>query len=344
MHILLVEPDRQQFTRMEPLLRESGHVVTTTPRGFDGLETLRAGQTKMVFVGHQLDDLDCVDFVRVARRMGLAQYLYIMVLVDAHDQQRINSALGAGADDYMIKPIDPVELSLRVRNAERIVSIDTRDDAIIAMAKLAESRDSCTGRHVERVRLYSRELAQAMWEMGHYFGQIDSYFVELIYRTAALHDLGKVAIPDSILSKPGKLTPSEMDMMKRHTLIGAETLASVMTESDKCRFMQMGKEIALGHHERWDGRGYPNQVAGTRIPLAARIVSVADVYDALTSARSYKPAFPHEDALRLIVDGAGTQFDPLVVEAFAAIERMVDQIRQRESDPLDIAGSIKSAA
>jgi putative two-component system response regulator len=344
MHILLVEPDRQQSARTEQLLRESGHVVTTTPRGFDALETLRAGETKMVFADHRLEDLDCADFVRIARRMGLAQYLYIMVLVDTHDQQRINAALGAGADDYMIKPVDPVELSLRVRNAERIVSIDTRDDAIIAMAKLAESRDSCTGRHVERVRLYSRELAQAMWEMGFYFGQIDSYFVELIYRTAALHDLGKVAIPDAILSKPGKLTSAEYEMMKRHTLIGAETLSSVMTESAKCRFMKMGQEIALAHHERWDGNGYPNRIAGTAIPLAARIVSVADVYDALTSARSYKHAYPHEQALRMIIDGAGTQFDPLVVEAFAAIERMVDTIRLRESDPEDMACTIKPAA
>jgi response regulator RpfG family c-di-GMP phosphodiesterase len=117
-----------------------------------------------------------------------------------------------------------------------------------------------------------------------------------------------------------------------------------MTDGAKCRFMKMGQEIALAHHERWDGKGYPNGTSGTDIPLAARIVSVADVYDALTSARSYKAAFPHEEALRLIIDSAGTQFDPLVVEAFAAIERMVDQIRQREADPEDIAGSIRPAA
>lgn len=342
MHILLVEPDRSAALRFEQQLAIGGHVVTHTARGFEALDLLRAGQTQMLVADQALTDLETVDLVRIARKLGLNQYLYIMVLTDRHDQETINKALAAGADDYMLKPVDPVELSLRVRNAERIVSIDTRDDAIIAMAKLAESRDATTGRHVERVRLYSRELAQAMWEMGHYFGQIDANFVELIYRTAALHDLGKVAIPDSILLKPGKLTDAEHDAMKQHTLIGAETLASVVTEGNRCRFLQMGREIALCHHERWDGLGYPKGLRGEQIPLAARIVSVADVYDALTSARAYKPAFSHQQALQMVVDAAGTQFDPLVIESFAAIERTVDQIRSREADPdttpLRIAG------
>ncbi len=336
MHILLVEPDRPQALRFEQQLCAQGHIVTWSARGFEALDTVRNEQVQMVVVDQSLTDLETVDFVRIARKLLLAQYIYIMVLVDHHDQNVINSLLDAGADDYMLKPINPLELSLRIRHAERIASIDTRDDAIIAMAKLAESRDSTTGRHVERVRLYAREIAQAMWEMGHYFGQIDSSFVELIFRTAALHDLGKVAIPDSILSKPAKLTPFEFDAMKKHTLIGAETLASVITESNRCKFLAMGREIALSHHERWDGSGYPHGLSKTDIPLSARIVSVADVYDALTSTRSYKEAYTHEDSLRLIVEGIDTQFDPLVVEAFAAIESTVNRIRQRESDPSPI--------
>jgi len=330
MHILLVEPDRTQALRFEQQLVTSGHIVTTCTRAFEALDLLRTGGVQMLVADQALTDLETDDLVRIARKMGLAQYIYIMVLVDSRDQEKINHVLASGADDYIVKPVDPVELSLRVRNAERIVSIDTRDDAIVAMAKLAESRDSTTGRHVERVRLYSRELAQAMWEMGFYFGQINGTFVELIYRTAALHDLGKVAIPDSILLKPGKLTEHEYDSMKRHTLIGAETLASVVTEGNRCKFLQMGREIALAHHERWDGKGYPNGIAGEHIPLAARIVAVADVYDALTSARTYKAAFPHEQSLRMIIESAGTQFDPLVVESFAAIESTVNRIRQRE--------------
>ena len=332
MQVLLVQPDRSAALRFEQQLLAQRHVVTITTRAFDAIELLRTGRFSMLIADQTVTDLPINDLARIARKMGLSQYLYVMVLADRHDQQQINAALAAGADDYMLKPVDPVELSLRVRNAERIVSIDTRDDAIIAMAKLAESRDATTGRHVERVRLYSRELAQAVWEMGYYFGQIDSTFVDLIYRTAALHDLGKVAIPDAILSKPGKLTAEEFDAMKLHTLIGAETLASVESDHARCQFLQMGREVALCHHERWDGRGYPRGLAGEAIPLSARIVSVDDVYDALTSQRSYKPAFAHQQAVRSVVENAGTQFDPLIVEALAAIESAFDHIRQQQGD------------
>ncbi|HEX8341847.1 MAG TPA: HD domain-containing phosphohydrolase [Tepidisphaeraceae bacterium] len=332
MQVLLVQPDRSAALRFEQQLLAQQHVVTIATRAFEAIELLRTGRFGMMIADQALTDLEITDLARIARKMGLAQYLYIMVLATQHDQKNINAALAAGADDYMLKPVDPVELSLRVRNAERIVSIDTRDDAIIAMAKLAESRDATTGRHVERVRLYSRELAQAVWEMGFYFGQIDSTFVELIYRTAALHDLGKVAIPDAILTKPGKLTEAEFAAMQRHTEIGAAALASVETDHSRCQFLQMGREIALSHHERWDGRGYPRGLAGENIPLSARIVSVADVYDALTSQRSYKPAFTHDAAMRSVIENAGTQFDPLVVEAMAAIESSIDRYRKQEAD------------
>ena len=334
MHVLLVQPDQSVALRFEQQLATQEHVVTVTSRAFEAIELLRGGRFGMLIIDQALTDLDATDLARIARKMGLAQYLYIMVLVERHDQRSLNALLAAGADDYMLKPADAVELSLRVRNAERIVSIDTRDDAIIAMAKLAESRDATTGRHVERVRLYARELAQAVWEMGFYFGQIDSTFVDLIYRTAALHDLGKVAIPDAILNKPGKLTADEFTAMQKHTLIGASTLASVITDHARCQFMQMGEAIALSHHERWDGLGYPLGIAGEAIPLAARIVSVADVYDALTSQRTYKPAYSHDQAMRLLIDTAGTQFDPLVIEAAAAIEASLNRIRASEADPI----------
>lgn len=333
MRILLVLSDRLTTSRLQQTLTEAGHVVTTASRGFEAVDLLSTGQFGMLLTARTLSDFEGLELIRLARKNGISPYLYITLVTEPIEQHDINKALAAGADDYMRLPIDPIELTLRVRNAERIVAIDTRDDAIIAMAKLAESRDSHTGRHVERVRLYARELAQAMWEMGTYFGQIDANFVELIYRTAALHDLGKIAIPDAILLKPGKLSEYEYEVMKQHTTIGAETLASVITQRSACKFLTMGRDIAQCHHERWDGRGYPNKLEGEEIPLAARIVSVADVYDALTSVRVYKAAFSHQDALQMIVDGGGTQFDPMVVEALAASERPIDQIRVRETDP-----------
>ena len=333
MKILLVMPDRQTSKRLIQTMTETGHVVTLAQRGFEAVDLLQTGTFGMLMTARNLADFDGIELMRIARKNGTSPYLYITLLADSSDQQDINKALAAGADDYVRLPVDGIELSLRIRNAERIVSTDTRDDALIAMAKLAESRDSHTGRHIERVRLYARELAQAVWEMGSYFGEIDANFVELIYRTAALHDLGKIAIPDAILLKPGKLTELEYGVMKEHTSIGAQTLASVMTPRNACKFLFMGRDIAQSHHERWDGKGYPHQLTETNIPLAARIVSIADVYDALTSIRCYKPAFTHDHALQLIVDGADTQFDPLIVEGFAAIETSVNKIRAREQDP-----------
>lgn len=333
MRILLVVADRTVSSRLQQTLTEAGHVVTIASRGFEAVDLLATGQFGMLLASRHLPDFEGLDLIRMARKGGISPYLYITLITEPVEQTEINKALAAGADDYVRMPVDPVELTLRVRNAERIVAIDTRDDAIIAMAKLAESRDSHTGRHVERVRLYARELAQAMWEMGSYFGQIDASFVELIYRTAALHDLGKIAIPDAILLKPSKLNDHEHEVMKQHTTIGAQTLASVITQRSACKFLTMGRDIAQCHHERWDGKGYPNQLKGEQIPLAARIVSVADVYDALTSVRVYKAAYSHTDALQMIIDGGGTQFDPLVVEAMAASERTINQIRERETDP-----------
>ena len=334
MNILLVSGDVSQCAHLQQQLTELGHKVSSVGRGFEALDMLGGGTFGMMLAARKLPDMEGLDLVKLARRNGVTPYLYIMLIGQSVAQHEVNAALSAGADDHIVQPVDIVELSLRVRNAERIVAIDTRDDAIIAMAKLAESRDANTGRHVERVRQYSRELAQALWEMGAYSGQVDATFVEMIFRTAALHDLGKIAIPDAILLKPGRLSPREYDVMKSHTTIGAETLASVLNQRSDCRFLRMGHDIALNHHERFDGTGYPNNIRGTAIPLPARIVSVADVYDALTSIRPYKPAFSHDEAMQMIVDGAGTQFDPNVVESFAAIERQVHQIRQREMDPM----------
>lgn len=333
MNILIVSGDVSLCAHLQQQLTELGNKVSSVNRGFEALDVLGGGNFGMMLTCRNLPDMEGLDLVRLARRGGVTPYLYIMLMSPSAAQHEVNAALSAGADDHITQPVDNVELSLRVRNAERIVAIDTRDDAIIAMAKLAESRDANTGRHVERVRHYSRELSQAIWEMGAYPGQVDATFVEMIFRTAALHDLGKIAIPDAILLKPGRLSAREYDVMKQHTIIGSETLASVLNQRSDCRFLRMGHDIALNHHERFDGTGYPHGKSGQDIPLCARIVSVADVYDALTSVRPYKPAFSHDEAMRMIVDGAGTQFDPAVVEAMAAIERQVRQIRQREADP-----------
>ena len=213
-----------------------------------------------------------------------------------------------------------------------------RDDAqqatIMAMAVLAEQRDNETGKHLERVSEYCQLVALGLREDGHYEDLITDEWVRDLYRSAPLHDIGKVGIPDRILLKPGKLDPDEWETMKQHTTIGAETLRSVMGERANS-FLKMSLDIAWCHHEKWDGNGYPRALRGGEIPLSARILALADVYDALTTVRPYKQAWTHDEALEWIKGGAGSHFDPDVVAAFVARAEQADAIRARLADTAD---------
>lgn len=189
----------------------------------------------------------------------------------------------------------------------------TKSGIIFGLAKLAESRDNDTGDHLDRIRHYVLTLAQ---DLQGTYPEIDEKFLEDIALASSLHDIGKVGIPDAVLLKPGRLTDLERKIMQFHPLIGHECLEAIKSRIGSDEFLKMASEICHYHHERWDGKGYPENIAGDKIPLAARIVAVADVYDALTSRRPYKEPFSHEKSFEIICKEAGTQFDPMVVEAF----------------------------
>ena len=215
--------------------------------------------------------------------------------------------------------------------------VDTRDVAVFALAQLAESRDPETGQHLERIRAYCRILAEQLRKEGPYTGLIDEQFVEDIYRSSPLHDIGKVGIPDAILLKPDRLSEREFAILKRHTVIGAGALERAAAHSGCGGFLQMAADIARYHHERFDGTGYPAGLRGFEIPLAARIVALADVYDALTSVRVYKSAYDPEVAQLMIEQQSGKHFDPAVVEAFQArahefleLQGLLDRSHNRE--------------
>jgi len=209
------------------------------------------------------------------------------------------------------------ELSERLQQRTSEI-FGTRDAAVFGLAQLAESRDPETGEHLRRIQRYSRILAEHLARQGPYTDHIDDRFLEDIFRSSALHDIGKVGIPDTILLKPGRLTPAEFEVMKRHSVIGAESLARTTDYTEHARFLSMAVVIARHHHEWFDGAGYPDGLAGTDIPLPARIVAVADVFDALTSKRVYKDAMSLEEAKSVIENEEGTHFDPAVVDAFRA--------------------------
>ena len=223
-----------------------------------------------------------------------------------------------------------------------------RDEAqhatILALARLAERRDNETGKHLERVSSYSRLIAEGLREDGWYRDVISDDFVCNLVRSAPLHDIGKVGIPDAILLKPGKLTPDEWEVMKTHTLIGAETLRSVIADNTNQRFLEMSLDIAWCHHEKWDGSGYPRGLAGDAIPLSARILALADVYDALTSVRPYKQAWTHVDSVAWLVAGSGQHFDPHIVAAFTARAERADEIRAQLADTSEDLARVGSRA
>jgi putative two-component system response regulator len=221
---------------------------------------------------------------------------------------------------------------VRLRAGQRILSMDSRHLMIFALAKLAESRNPETGAHLERIRAYCHVIAQDLSGQVKFSSQVDGEYVQTIYQTSPLHDIGKVGIPDSVLLNPGRLSDREWSIMKQHTIIGAETLRAVAREHAQAAFLDMAYEIALSHHECFDGSGYPHGLSGEQIPLSARIVSLADVYDALTTKRVYKDAFSHDVARAIILDGIGAHFDPDIVNSLLRNEEEFIGIRDRFAD------------
>ena len=208
-----------------------------------------------------------------------------------------------------------------------------RDAMILAMASLAETRDHETGNHIRRTQHYVRALAEALRDNGGYEEHLSDEQIDLLYKSAPLHDIGKVGIPDSILLKPGRLEPEEFEVMKTHAELGRAAIATAERYMGTTTpFLSLAKEIAHTHHEKWNGTGYPQGLKGEDIPICGRIMAIADVYDALVSERIYKPAMPHDDAVGLIVREAGTHFDPRLVGIFAKIAPKFAEIRRQFGD------------
>lgn len=204
-----------------------------------------------------------------------------------------------------------------------------RTSTILGLAKLAEYRDQGTGAHLERIREYSKIIALELSKEPKYRGFITEDYIDAIYQSSILHDIGKVGIPDAILLKPSKLLPEEFEIIKQHTTFGGDALKSVEANVTRDSFLTIGKEIAYHHHEKWDGTGYPHGLKGEQIPLATRIVSLADVYDALTSKREYKAAYTHEEATKILILEKGSHFDPDVVDAFMATNHVFKRMRNK---------------
>jgi putative two-component system response regulator len=327
--VLIIDDSDINLTLIKALVLKLGEC---NPILFDkpiaALEWCRSHVPDLVIVDYMMPDLDGLQFISAFRALhGRNEIPVLMITANDQKEVRYNALLG-GANDYLTKPIDRIEFSARARNMlslragqkfladraehlaelveERTAEIREREkELIFRISRAAEFRDPETGAHIQRMAHYSQIIARGL--------DLSVAQQKLILQAAPMHDVGKIGIPDYILLKPGKLTPEEFEVMKGHARIGYE-----MLKDSRSEIIQAGAEIAISHHEKYDGSGYPKGLKGKDIPLFGRIVAVADVFDALTSERPYKRAWALEDARKFLEDGRGQHFDPLCVEAFLA--------------------------
>lgn len=335
--IVVVDDERSNRVALQRTLEELGfRNLTLLSGGAEALDHVRSHEADLVVLDLHMPEVDGFGFLdEIQRDLDAGSYLPILVVTGDHKWDVRQRALRMGARDFLNKPFDVAELGARVLNlletrqlhlqmadTNRLLESRVRrrtwelarakDEILFRLARAAEYRDDVTGRHAERVGEASRILGL---EMG-----LPEPVTATLRRAAPLHDIGKIAIPDAILLKEGPLEPEEMEFMRRHTIIGADLL-----EDSSSEIIQEARTIALTHHERWDGLGYPGGLAEERIPLSGRIVALADALDAVTHARPYKGAVPFEDARRRLREDAGSAFDPRVVEA---MEGAVDELEE----------------
>lgn len=345
MNALVVDDDETSIIMVENVLNQMGYEVHVAHNGREALEILGKKSIHLVITDWEMPEMNGIELCHAIRRSDFSGYVYIIMITGRDGSRQRIEGLHAGADNFLTKPLNPAELLVCLKTAERILALETCELAIFALAKLAESRDSETGAHLERVQGYVRILAEHLSAREKFRGVIDDDYIRLIYQTSPLHDIGKVGIPDSILLKAGKLTEREFAVMKTHAQIGAQTLDAALQRFPNAKFLQMARSIAASHHEKFDGTGYPNGLAGENIPLCGRIVALADVYDALTSRRVYKPPMSHDQAREIIVRDSGSHFDPEIVAAFLSHEAEFDAIRKEltDTEPAPLAVSARAA-
>ena len=353
--LLVVDDTPANLTLISELLVEHYHVRVATS-GEIALGLVRRSAPDLILLDVMMPDMDGYEVCRQLKSDPRTQDIPILFLTAKHQPDDERNGLELGANDYLSKPVNPPVLLARVQNQLRLkaatdllraqndfldqeVLARTRelqavhDVTILALASLAETRDNETGNHLLRTQHYVRVLAEQLSLHPRFAGHLDKPSIERLFKSAPLHDIVKVGIPDRILLKPGRFTPEEFAIMQRHPRLGYQALEHAEELlGQPVAFLQTAKEIALCHHEKWDGSGYPQGLVGEQIPVSARLMAVADVYDAVISRRVYKPEMPHEKAAAIIRDGSGTHFDPAVVEAFLALQQDFKQIAARYAD------------
>jgi response regulator RpfG family c-di-GMP phosphodiesterase len=327
MNVLIVDDSPTNLLLLTHLVSKlDGCVPVAVDSALKAIEWCEANEPDIVLTDYMMPDMDGLELLKHLRNSEKTFEVPIVIVTTADLKEVRRSALELGASDFITKPVDPAELQARVKNllalraSQKKLKDRAAQDLIIRLSRAAEYRDPETGAHIERMARYSVLIAEVIG--------FSPEELESILLAAPMHDVGKVGIPDMILLKPGRLTPEEFSVMKEHAKLGFDILKGSVSP-----LVKLAAEIALSHHEKFDGSGYPNGLVGEAIPLAGRIVAVADVFDALTSARPYKEPWPVEKALDFLKEGKGGHFDPNCVEAFLSRLSDVLEIRDRFHDP-----------
>jgi putative two-component system response regulator len=342
--VLIVDDVDMNVMILEEILKDDYHIITAS-NGKEALAKLRDAEElpKIILLDVMMPEMTGRQMFEIMKADNAFKRIPVIFITAENDSE--SELLAAGAVDFINKPFLPEIVKLRVRNqielknysdsleimvAEKTAeATKTLDNALQGLANVIEHRDLESGEHVKRTQLFVKALMDYLIESGSiYAGEFVKLQPDIIMKSMALHDVGKIAIPDRILLKPGKLDADEYEIMKTHTTRGKEIIAE-LGDVNQSLYLKHCEDICYGHHERWDGKGYPRQLKGEEIPLAARLASLADVYDALVCARVYKAAMPYEEAINMIVDGANNgQFDPVIASAVVKIQDRFKEISQ----------------
>ncbi len=354
--VLVVDDTPENLTLISSLLKNKYKIKVATS-GAKALSIMANSKQKpdLILLDIIMPDMNGFDVCKKLKRSEHASIpvIFLTSLTRIEDEEK---GLKAGAVDYIHKPISPpillarVATHLKLKEANDFLKVQNQilekmvkkrtmevnrshQATIVAMGALAEYRDPETGNHLRRTQHYVKMLAEELSKMPDFAEYLSTKRIDVLFKSAPLHDIGKVGVPDSVLLKPGKLTAKEYEIMKEHTIFGKNAIHEAQNQLELSNtFFSMSEQIAAYHHERWDGKGYPHNLAGTDIPLSARLMAIADVYDALVSKRIYKPSFPHEDAVQIIKENSGSQFDPDIIKAFLNIADKFAGIMEKFSE------------
>ena len=359
--VLIADDSRVVRTMYRHVFPEERYDLILKENGKEVLDCFHEFSPDIILLDVEMPVMDGITACgEILKKLGGA-FIPIFMVTSLKDKETISKIFQTGAHDYLNKPFHEEEIIARVETHVRIKRMiarqkkleealmeanrcldqkvkertrtieETQEALLIGMAKLAEFRDPDTGAHIERTRALCMALAIAASMDERFVDQISSDFIGNLYKSAPLHDIGKVGVPDHILGKPGKLSDEEFQRMKEHSRTGGAAVAEAEKSLSGASFLETAKNVALYHHERYDGKGYPFGFSGEDIPLEARIMAIADIYDALVSRRIYKPPLSHQEALSIIQGEAGKHLDPRLVEIFSRIEKEVEEIGKKGS-------------